>query len=405
MAKRHLLFVDDEPMVLKGLQRSLRSMRHEWEILYAEGGEAALAMLASHPVDVVISDMRMPGMDGAQLLEAVKVRFPQVVRIILSGQLDRDMTLQSVKVAHQLLAKPCDVEVLREALQKTAALNQLLTDEAIRRVVARIDTLPSMPASCVAIMEELQSEEASIRKVAGLIASDLGMTAKILQMVNSAFFGLYRQVTDVQDAVMLLGLDAIKALVLSVNVFAAFDTRRIPFFDLDGLWQHSLAVAGCAQKIMTTVARDREQAAAAFLAGMLHDIGKLILAVNFSDAYRVLLKGEPEASGERLAKEREMIGTTHAEMGAYLMGLWGMEPSILMAIAFHHTPLESRETAVGPLTAVHLANGFGHGLRPSREGSNSVAEDVDAAYIAALGAAGKVDRWRQICLDRDEDAP
>jgi len=405
MAKRHLLFVDDEPMVLKGLQRSLRSMRHEWEILYAEGGEAALAMLASHPVDVVISDMRMPGMDGAQLLEAVKVRFPQVVRIILSGQLDRDMTLQSVKVAHQLLAKPCDVEVLREALQKTAALNQLLTDEAIRRVVARIDTLPSMPASCVAIMEELQSEDASIRKVAGLIASDLGMTAKILQMVNSAFFGLYRQVTDVQDAVMLLGLDAIKALVLSVNVFAAFDTRRIPFFDLDGLWQHSLAVAGCAQKIMTTVARDREQAAAAFLAGMLHDIGKLILAVNFSDAYRVLLKGEPEASGERLAKEREMIGTTHAEMGAYLMGLWGMEPSILMAIAFHHTPLESRETAVGPLTAVHLANGFGHGLRPSREGSNSVAEDVDAAYIAALGAAGKVDRWRQICLDRDEDAP
>jgi len=405
MAKRHLLFVDDEPMVLKGLQRSLRSMRHEWEILYAEGGEAALAMLASHPVDVVISDMRMPGMDGAQLLEAVKVRFPQVVRIILSGQLDRDMTLQSVKVAHQLLAKPCDVEVLREALQKTVALNQLLTDEAIRRVVARIDTLPSMPASCVAIMEELQSEDASIRKVAGLIASDLGMTAKILQMVNSAFFGLYRQVTDVQDAVMLLGLDAIKALVLSVNVFAAFDTRRIPFFDLDGLWQHSLAVAGCAQKIMTTVARDREQAAAAFLAGMLHDIGKLILAVNFSDAYRVLLKGEPEASGERLAKEREMIGTTHAEMGAYLMGLWGMEPSILMAIAFHHTPLESRETAVGPLTAVHLANGFGHGLRPSREGSNSVAEDVDAAYIAALGAAGKVDRWRQICLDRDEDAP
>lgn len=405
MAKRHLLFVDDEPMVLKGLQRSLRSMRHEWEILYAEGGEAALAMLASHPVDVVISDMRMPGMDGAQLLEAVKVRFPQVVRIILSGQLDRDMTLQSVKVAHQLLAKPCDVEVLRGALQKTVALNQLLTDEAIRRVVARIDTLPSMPASCVAIMEELQSEEASIRKVADLIASDLGMTAKMLQMVNSAFFGLYRQVTDVQDAVMLLGLDAIKALVLSVNVFAAFDTRRIPFFDLDGLWQHSLTVGGCAQKIMTTVARDREQAAAAFLAGMLHDIGKLILAVNFSDAYRALLKGVPESPAERLAKEREMIGTTHAEIGAYLMGLWGMEPPILMAIAFHHSPLASRETAVGPLTAVHLANGFGHCVRQPRESGNGAADDVDAAYIAALGATGKVERWRQICVDLEEDGP
>jgi hypothetical protein len=156
---------------------------------------------------------------------------------------------------------------------------------------------------------------------------------------------------------------------------------------------------------MTTVARDREQAAAAFLAGMLHDIGKLILAVNFSDAYRALLKEVPEASRERLAKEREVIGTTHAEIGAYLMGLWGMEPAILMAIAFHHTPLESWETAVGPLTAVHLANGFGPGLRPSREGGNSLADDFDAAYIAALGATGKVESWRQICVDREEGSP
>jgi hypothetical protein len=116
----------------------------------------------------------------------------------------------------------------------------------------------------------------------------------------------------------------------------------------------------------------------------------------------VLLKGVPEGPGERLAKEREMIGTTHAEMGAYLMGLWGMEPSILMAIAFHHMPLESRETAVGPLTAVHLANGFGHGLRPPREGGSGVADDVDTAYIAALGATGKVESWRKICVDLEE---
>jgi HD-like signal output (HDOD) protein/CheY-like chemotaxis protein len=405
MAKRHLLFVDDEPMVLKGLQRTLRSMRHEWEILYAESGKAALALLASHPVDVVISDMRMPGMDGAQLLEAVKERFPQVVRIILSGQLDRDMTLQSVKVAHQLLAKPCDVEVLREALQKTVALNQLLADDAIRRVVARIDSLPSMPASCVAIMEELQSADASIRTVAGLIASDLGMTAKMLQMVNSAFFGLYRQVTDAQDAVMLLGLDAIKALVLSVNVFSAFNTRRIPFFDLDGLWQHSLAVGGYAKKIMTAAKRDREQAAAAFLAGMLHDIGKLILAVNFSDAYRALLQVVPESPGERLAREREMIGTTHAEIGAYLMGLWGVEPSILMAIAFHHTPLDSREMGVRPLTAVHFANGFYHSLRQPQGGESVAAEAPDTAYAASLGITGKIEVWRQACADLEESAP
>lgn len=404
MDKKRLLFVDDEPMILKGLQRTLRKMRHEWDVLYAEGGEAALARLASQPVDVVISDMRMPGMDGAQLLGIVKERFPQVVRIILSGQLDRDMTLKSVKVAHQLLAKPCDVDILREALQKTFALSRILVDDSIRRVVARIDTLPSMPASCTDIMEELQAEEASIQRVADLIARDLGMAAKILQMVNSAFFGLYRRVTDVQNAVMLLGLDAIKALVLSINVFSAFNTRRIPFFDFEGLWQHSLATGGYAKQIMTRATRDRDLATAAFLSGMLHDIGKLILAANFSDAYRDLLQAMPETPGDRLTQEREMIGTTHAEIGAYLMGLWGLEPSILTAIAFHHCPRDSQVQAVGPLTAVHLANGFDHGLRQPNRNDSESREGFDAAYLEALGINGDIKIWRQACADLERES-
>jgi len=338
------------------------------------------------------------------LLGLVKDRFPQIVRIILSGQLDRDMTLRSVKVAHQLLAKPCDMEILREALQKTFALNRIVANNGIRRVVARIDTLPSMPSSCTDIMEELQSEDASIQKVAELIASDLGMTAKILQMVNSAFFGLYRQVTDVQGAVMLLGLDAIKALVLSINVFSAFNTRRIPFFDLEGLWQHSLAVGGYARQIMTLSRCDRELAATAFLSGMLHDIGKLVLAVNFSDTYRALLQTVPEASGDRLAQEREMIGTTHAEIGAYLMGLWGVEASILVAIGFHHSPLDSQETALGPLTAVHAANGFDYHLRHPQGDDNGLTEHLDADYLDALGLTGTIEAWGMACAGLGEES-
>jgi HD-like signal output (HDOD) protein len=402
MDKQRLLFVDDDAMVLKGLQRTLRKMRHEWEIHYAESGEAALALMASQPVDVVISDMRMPEMDGAELLTIVKERFPQVIRIILSGQLDRDMTLKSVKTAHQLLAKPCDVSVLCEALQKTSVLHQILADDAIRRVVARIDTLPSMPANCADIMDELQSEDASIQRVANLIAQDLGMTAKILQMVNSAFFGLFRRVADVQDAVMLLGLDAIKALVLSINVFSAFNTRRIPFFDIEGLWQHSLVTGGYARQIMTLIARDRNQATAAFLSGMLHDIGKLILAINFRDAYRSLIRETATSAIDRLAREREAIGTTHAEVGAYLMGLWGLESPILTAIAFHHAPLESPIQTIAPLTAVHLANGFEHRRRQSPNGGCPAAEEFDRSYMDRLSLAAHIEDWRQACADLEE---
>jgi HD-like signal output (HDOD) protein len=404
MDKQHLLFVDDEPMVLRGLQRSLRKMRHEWEVLYAEDGEAALALLASRPVDVVVTDMRMPGMDGAQLLAIVKERFPQVVRIILSGQLDRDMTLQSVRVAHQLLAKPCDIDVLQSALQKTFALNRILTDEAMRKVVARIDALPSMPASCAEIMTELQSEDASIQRVAELIARDLGMTAKILQMVNSAFFGLYRRVNDAQGAVMYLGLDAIKALVLSINVFSAFNRRKIPFFDVEDLWRHSLAVGGYARQIMARTGVARDQTSMAFLAGMLHDIGKLILAVNFREQYRELLHGMPSTTGERLQQEMAVFGTTHAEVGAYLMGLWGLEPQILAAIAFHHRPLESGTAMMEALTAVHVANGFDHGQADPHENDEAFPGGIDAAYIEKLGIAGKIVPWRQACTALKEDA-
>jgi HD-like signal output (HDOD) protein/CheY-like chemotaxis protein len=402
MDKKRLLFVDDDPMILKGLQRSLRKMQGEWEVSYADSGEAALAGLVARPVDVVVSDMRMPGMDGVALLSAVKERYPQIVRIILSGQLDRDMTLKSVTVAHQLLAKPCDVAVLRKTLHKTLALNQVLADDAIRRVVARIDTLPSMPASCIAIMAELQSEEASIQQVADLIAGDLGMAAKILQMVNSAFFGLYRRVNDVKDAVMLLGLDAIKALVLSINVFSAFNPRQMSFLDVGALWEHSLAAGGYAKQIMACRKQGREQTTTAFLAGMLHDIGKLILAANFSDVYGRLLQAPPAAPDQRLARERETIGTTHAEIGAYLMGLWGLEPPILAAIAFHHRPLDSQTTAFGPLTAVHTANGFDHRLRAS-SGDNS--DSLDTAYLASLQLTEQVDEWRQACEAMETSAP
>ena len=402
MDKKRLLFVDDDPLVLKGLQRSLRKMHSEWEVAYADGGEAALTCLAAQPVDVVISDMRMPGMDGVALLSAVKERFPQIVRIMLSGQLDRDMTLKSVRVAHQLLAKPCDLEVLRKTLHKTLALNQVLADDAIRRVVARIETLPSMPASCLAIMTELQSEEASIRLVADLIAGDLGMAAKILQMVNSAFFGLYRRVNDVKDAVMLLGLDAIKALVLSINVFSAFDTRQMPFLDVGALWEHSLATGGYAKQIMACRQQGRQETTAAFLAGMLHDIGKLILAANFSDAYRRLVRSDPADTGQRLEREREALGTTHAEIGAYLMGLWGLEPPILTAIAFHHRPLDSQTASFGPLTAVHMANGFDYDLRGM---SGDGGEIHDTAYLAALHLTDQTAVWREACAAIEETAP
>ncbi len=394
MGRKRLLFVDDEPMVLKGLQRSLRSMRKEWEMVFVAGGREALDLMLTRPFDVVISDMRMPEMDGAQLLEVVKKDHPQVVRIILSGQLDREMTLKSVRLAHQHLSKPCDAAVLKDALAKTFALNRILSHAGLKKIVAQIDALPSMPTICMEVMEEVRAEEASIQKVADIIARDLGMTAKILQMVNSAFFGLRRRVTNIRDAVMLLGLDAIQSLVLSVNVFSSFNQDKLGFFDFEGLWEHSLTTGGYAKQIMRTAEQPRDAVNAAFMAGMLHDVGKLILAVNFSEIYREALEAPNEDPRPLWEREQALFGASHAEIGAYLMGLWGLETTLLAAIAFHHSPTQSQVGEFGPVAAVHLADRFEH---ESRHGTTGIQGEDD--YLQTIGVHRQVDDWRQACAD------
>ena len=192
--KKRILFVDDEPMVLNGLQRTLQKMRREWDMTFVGSGREALEVLGKKPIDVIVSDLRMPEMDGGRLLAEVKKQHPHVVRIVLSGQLDQEMTLKSVRLAHQSLSKPCDAEVLKHTLAKLFALREFLSDDSIKNIISQIESLPSMPAIYTEIVTEMQSDDPAIKKVGEIISKDISMTAKILQMVNSAFFGLFQKI-------------------------------------------------------------------------------------------------------------------------------------------------------------------------------------------------------------------
>ena len=191
-----VLFVDDEENVLQGIKRSFHDMRHEWEMSFASGGEEALRLVDARPFDVVVSDMRMPGMDGGRLLAEVQRRRPDAVRLILSGHSDRDMIMHTVKPAHQFLLKPIEPEELKRCIRRATLLGTVFLDDAVRTVVSKIETLPSVPKIYAAIHEELTKDNASLKTVAELIAQDVGMTANILKLVNSAFFGLRTHVTS-----------------------------------------------------------------------------------------------------------------------------------------------------------------------------------------------------------------
>ena len=398
--KRRILFVDDEPMVLKGLQRTLRKMRQDWDMTFVSSGREALNVLVKKPMDVIVSDMRMPEMDGGRLLAEVKKQHPHVVRIILSGQLDQEMTLKSVQLAHQSLSKPCDSEVLKHTLAKLFALRDFLSDKSIKSIISQIESLPSMPSIYTEIVTEMQADDPAIKKVGEIISKDLSMTAKILQMVNSAFFGLFRKINSPEQAVMMLGLETIKALVLSVKIFSEFNQKEFSWFKIDDLFNHSLAVSLYAKTIIKNENLGQELINNSMMAGLLHDLGKLILATNFEKPYRQVLAAAQGTGKNLLDLEYEAFGTSHAEIGAYLMGLWRLDNSTIEAIAFHHLPVRSMTQNIGLLTAVHVANALDHEARTSADQNTEL--QCDTEYLDKLEITSRIPQWRQVCRELTE---
>ncbi len=397
---KNLLFVDDEPKVLQGLQRQLRPMRNEWNMNFVEDGRLALDFMANHPVDVIISDMVMPAVDGSQLLSEVTKRHPHTVRIVLSGHAEREAVLRLVGPAHQYLSKPCDAEELRNAIARAFALRDLLCNEQLKQLATRVKCLPSLPTLYNQLNEEFQKDDPSLERVGEIISRDIGMTTKILQLVNSAFFGLPQPVSNPAEAVMYLGLSTVRSLVLSLQVFSQFDQQACQGFSLDALANHCWMTAVSARRVAHEERKESKVLDQCFLAGLLHDVGQLILAAGLPNEYREVVQAAKSRKASLWESELERFGATHADVGAYLLGLWGLPNPIIEAVALHHRPSLCVVQEFLPLTAVHVANAFDH-ERVSAS-SQLLGNQMDMTYVANLGLAGHVETWRAVCLGQDE---
>ena len=390
----HLLFVDDEPKLLDGLKRSLRSMRHEWDMTFAEGGEEALKVLEQTPIDIVVSDMRMPKMDGAQLLDEIQRRYPHIVRIILSGHSDKEMIFHSIGATHQFLAKPCEVEQLKMTILRACRLREVLTNDSLRTLVTGMRAIPSLPTLFMDIKKEAESKAPSLKAVGDIIAKDIGMTAKLLQLVNSAYFGLAKDVSTAEQAVIILGLDTIQSLVLSVHVFSQFPSDKAAHFHVDRLWQESLQIGTVAKAIAKAERSAPLDIERSYTAGLLHAVGILLLAGNVPDRYDAVLT---EASAKGCAiweSEQSTFGATHAEIGAYLLGLWGLSDPIVEAVAYHHRPGDCAGESFSPLTAVHVAKALQH--TRSEPATEDARSRLDMAYLDKLKLTGRLPCWQEL---------
>ena len=374
---KRVLFVDDEQRILQGLKRTLRCMRGEWEMVFVDSGEAALEVLAGAKFDVVISDMRMPRMDGAALLERVCKDYPDTVRMILSGYSEAEAAIRAVPFAHQFLAKPCPADQLREVVTRALQLHQLHRDETLREVVGKVQALPARPDVYSALTRQLQDPKTGLGELADTVQHDVAICAKILQLVNSAFFGLPRRVTDMRAAVNYLGTSTLKALVLSLEASAALGSEG-----------PGSEVSLLGAQLTTKMLDDKITKDDAFTAALIPDIGELVLDQQRPEH---LTQARELAAAEGIPivdAERALFGATHAEVGAYLLGLWGLPYPVVEAVAYHHDPQRCPHQSFGVVDAVHIALELAHAVLTGGDAA------VDEAYLASLGVADRIPQWR-----------
>ncbi len=415
--------MDSDPSEARKLQKTLEPMCPEWEMEVAVSGEDVLDIMSKSSFDVVVPDVRIQGINGIELLDIVCERYPETVRIIHSELINPDEALKSSTAVHQFLLKPCCAETMKNTIERTCKLRDLLRDDTLKKIVAGIKNLPSVPILYNLIVAEMQSADPSIKKVGHLISQDVSMSAKILQLVNSSFFALPLKISDPQQAAVYVGIDSLKSLVLSIHIFSSISKdAELCGFSILKMWRHSLRTARLAADIARAEKADRKVVEEAMIAGMLHDIGKLIL-LKIPRHYNKVMELVETTGCSFSEAEYTVIDASHSELGAYLLGLWGLPGNVVEVVAFHHNPSklienmfvtsnehaqegpeeaesedvdlghqseEEKTTGFDALTAVHVANAL------TMQGNCSPDTSfpyVDMSYLEKLGLTDKLPEW------------
>jgi HD-like signal output (HDOD) protein len=385
--KPAVLFVDDEQQVLDGLRDLLRSRRRELRTEFANGGAEALRRLQAEPFDVVVSDMRMPGIDGAQLLERVRDEHPAAIRVILSGQADEEAVLRMVPVAHIALAKPCTCVQLGTMVSRACAIRGLLEDPALRAAVHGIGALPSPPGVALELLELIEADDVSAAGLARIVERDVALAAKVLQVVNSGFFGVPQEITDLRRAIPLLGGDVLRTLAIRQGALREFrPDPALGRFSLEALEARSRRVAQLASRLT----RGGEAARTAASAGLLHDVGALVLASRAAERYGAALAAVAADPALTLSDaEAASVGVSHGVVGSYLLALWGLPESVVEAVREHHAA-PAAALPDGPLDvadAIRVATLIG---APDRPGDG---DDEARAALAPWASPDAIDHW------------
>jgi len=391
--RTQILFVDSDENQLQSLRRNLREQASRWEMHFVASGDAALARMESQPADIIVTETQLQGMSGASLLKAVQSGHPQTARLMLSGEVFRTPSREILHYAHQFIAKPCAIEELITLLERIDHLQGQLRDPAIEALLGSIDTLPSLPHTYQRLITALRSEHATMAEIGAIVSEDMSMATKVLQMVNSAFFGLPQHISSPEHAVSLLGLETVTNLALSVGLFEQVEPALSREFELETLWKHSIRTAGLVRRLAAEMGISRPASEIPILAGLLHDLGKLVLTSRDTEEYRLILQYVKETGLPLEQVEAEALWCNHARIGAFLMGLWGLPYAAVEAVAFHHDAALQNNQRPDALL-VFAANLLDESLQ-----ENPPPRITQITALAEIIPAAQFNRWKAIAED------
>lgn len=334
LAGKKILFVDDEKQILRSIERLF--FDSDCEIFTADSAEAAFDILADQHVDMVVSDMRMPGMDGYKLLCEVKKLYPSTLRAILSGYSDEKVVMRAIQknIAKMYIYKPWENQELLGIFEQAFETEAMLKDAKLKLLVNNIEELPALKGNYQYILE-LVEKEADFGEIASALERDQSIAGKVLHVANSAFYDV--KTGSVKQAMTYLGLANIMNLLRSTFYLESMAVGGVCEKEVSYLWQHAFL----SNKIVHVIYKEllaKSISESELSAGLLHNIGNLFLLKYFPDKYLTLYRSTDVSKDDILEAETGCFNITHQEAGGYLLKWWDLPYPIVEAALFHHTP-------------------------------------------------------------------
>lgn len=353
MAKK-IMFVDDETQVLKALVRTF--MDTDYYVCCAESGKQALELMEKDNFDLIVSDMRMPNMDGYQLLCEMKARYPKTLRIILSGYSDERVVLKALQrnIAKFYIFKPWENDNLVKLVDQIFETEKILTDNNLLALINNIDELPTVNTNYQNIISSIDND-GDVIEISRLIEQDPSITSKLLHIANSAYYGV--KTGSIKQAITYLGLANVRNLILSTSIIDSFSKLKAPEKILQDLWKHAYITNKLLFKVYENFL-DKKLPETCMSAGLLHNVGVIFLIQIFKDKHIICIKDVIKSKKSLIKLEYETFGISHHEAGGYLMMWWDLPFPIVETALYHHDPFNDNIVNKELMYAVHIAERY-----------------------------------------------